>query len=211
MPSQAEKADTFLALHHQDEMLLLPNPWDVVSARIFEEAGFPALATTSAGIAATLGYADNQHIPKEEMRSAIARIVKGVRTPVTADIEVVRPLEWMDTDAAGIWHHSTALRFAEDAERRLHDALGLAPDSVSAYPRVHVAFDFHAPVRFGDHVTTTLTVVATGTTSMTYRVTIAGPDGPCATGKMIVVHLVDGVAAALPTALTDALAAAGSR
>lgn len=125
-----------------------------------------------------------------------------------ATIEVTRPLEWMDTDAAGIWHHSTALRFAEDAERRLHDALGLPPDSVAAYPRVHVAFDFHAPVRFGDHVTTTLDIVAVGTTSMTYRVTIAGPAGPCATGKMVCVHVVDGSAAPLPTALTDAVAAA---
>ena len=87
MPSQAEKADTFLRLHLQDEMLVLPNPWDVVSARIFEEAGFPALATTSAGIAATLGYPDNQRVSKEEMLSAIARIVKGVQVPVTADIE----------------------------------------------------------------------------------------------------------------------------
>lgn len=85
--TQAEKAQLFLKLHLQDELLVLPNPWDVASARIFEKAGFPALATTSAGMAATMGYADNQRISKKEMLSAIARIARGIDVPVTADIE----------------------------------------------------------------------------------------------------------------------------
>ncbi len=87
MPSQTDKATTFLDLHLQEELLVLPNPWDVASARIFEDAGFPALATTSAGIAATLGYPDNQRVSKGEMLDMVARITNGVRVPVTADIE----------------------------------------------------------------------------------------------------------------------------
>jgi len=87
MATQSEKADLFLKLHLDDELLVLPNPWDVGSARIFEEAGFPALATTSAGVAATMGYPDNQRVTKDEMLDAISRIASGVQVPVTADIE----------------------------------------------------------------------------------------------------------------------------
>jgi len=58
----ARKAEEFRKLHHGPKMLLLPNAWDVASARILEEAGHPAIATTSAGIAYSLGYADGQNI-----------------------------------------------------------------------------------------------------------------------------------------------------
>ncbi len=68
-------------------MLVLPNAWDVASARIFEDAGFPAIATTSAGIAFSLGYPDGQRISREEMIARIGRIVRAVKVPVTADIE----------------------------------------------------------------------------------------------------------------------------
>ncbi len=68
-------------------MLVLPNAWDVASARIFEEAGFPAIATTSAGIAFSLGYPDGQRISREEMIARIGRIARAVKVPVTADIE----------------------------------------------------------------------------------------------------------------------------
>jgi 2-methylisocitrate lyase-like PEP mutase family enzyme len=66
---------------------VLPNVWDVASARIVEEAGFPAIATTSAGIAYSLGYPDGQHISREEMVARVARIARAVKVPVTADIE----------------------------------------------------------------------------------------------------------------------------
>jgi 2-methylisocitrate lyase-like PEP mutase family enzyme len=66
---------------------LLPNAWDVASARILEEAGHPAIATTSAGIAYSLGYADGQNIWRDEMLSVVARIARAVRVPVTADLE----------------------------------------------------------------------------------------------------------------------------
>ncbi len=81
------KAETLRSLHHGPSILLLPNAWDVASARIFERAGFPALATTSAGIASTLGYADGQRVSRAEMIEVVGRIARGVKIPVTADVE----------------------------------------------------------------------------------------------------------------------------
>jgi 2-methylisocitrate lyase-like PEP mutase family enzyme len=87
MVQQQAKAVAFRDLHSGKEILLLPNVWDVASARIIEEAGFKALATTSAGIAFSLGYPDGQIIPREEMLAVIARIAKAVGIPVSADVE----------------------------------------------------------------------------------------------------------------------------
>jgi 2-methylisocitrate lyase-like PEP mutase family enzyme len=67
--------------------LVLPNAWDVASARIFEEAGFPAIGTSSAGVAFSLGYPDGQKIPREEMLAVVRRIAEAVEVPVTADVE----------------------------------------------------------------------------------------------------------------------------
>jgi len=87
MEPQTNKAIQFRQLHRGPGVLILPNAWDVASARIFEEAGFPALATTSAGIAFSLGYPDGQRIPREEMLARIGRIARAVHVPVTADVE----------------------------------------------------------------------------------------------------------------------------
>ena len=87
MPTLAEKAELFRGLHHGPDVLVLPNAWDCVSARIFEEAGFPAIATTSAGIANAMGYPDGQRIPREEMLAVVKRIAGCVTVPVTADLE----------------------------------------------------------------------------------------------------------------------------
>ena len=84
---QAQKAAAFRAMHDPKNMLVLPNAWDAVSARVFEAAGFPALATTSAGVAWALGYADGQFVPREEMIAAVRRIARVVSVPVTADLE----------------------------------------------------------------------------------------------------------------------------
>jgi 2-methylisocitrate lyase-like PEP mutase family enzyme len=86
MTTQLEKAQLLLKMH-ADGGLLLPNAWDVASARIFEEAGFPAIATTSAGIAFSNGYPDGQKISREDMLAVVRRIVDAVRVPVTADVE----------------------------------------------------------------------------------------------------------------------------
>jgi 2-methylisocitrate lyase-like PEP mutase family enzyme len=81
------KADAFRSMHHALPLLVLPNAWDAVTARLFVQAGARAIATTSAGIAATLGYPDGQNVPSELMMQAIARIANAVSVPVTADIE----------------------------------------------------------------------------------------------------------------------------
>ncbi len=84
--NQKEKAEAFHQLHHNN-LLLLPNAWDAVSAKIFEQEGAQAIGTTSAGIAAALGYPDGQHIPKDLFLKAVERIVSSVRIPVSVDLE----------------------------------------------------------------------------------------------------------------------------
>jgi len=85
--TQALKAKTFYDLHKCKDILVLPNAWDSASARVFEQAGFSAIGTTSAGIATSLGFAEPEKISLDEMLKAIERIVKAVSVPVTADIE----------------------------------------------------------------------------------------------------------------------------
>lgn len=91
MPSpdleQKKKAEAFRALHHSTVPLLLVNVWDVASARIVEEVGFPAIATTSAGIAFSRGYPDGQKIHRFQMFGNIKLIAGAVKVPVTADVE----------------------------------------------------------------------------------------------------------------------------
>src|SRR4051812_3223524 len=84
---QKTRAEAFLAMHTGPGVLLLPNVWDVASARIVEEAGFPAIATTSAGIAFAQGFPDGQKIKREEMLAVVARIAGSVNVPITADVE----------------------------------------------------------------------------------------------------------------------------
>jgi 2-methylisocitrate lyase-like PEP mutase family enzyme len=83
------KVEAFRALHRNrvpGDPLVLPGPWDAAAARVFVDAGFPALATPSAGVAASLGYEDGA-TPAEEMFAAVARIVRAVDVPVSADVE----------------------------------------------------------------------------------------------------------------------------
>jgi 2-methylisocitrate lyase-like PEP mutase family enzyme len=82
-----DKAEQLRSLHHGPPILVLPNAWDAATARVFEKAGFAAVATTSAGVAAALGYADGGAAPPNEMIEAVARIARAVQVPVTADIE----------------------------------------------------------------------------------------------------------------------------
>ena len=84
---QAAKAEQLRKLHHGPRILILPNAWDVISARVVEDAGFPSIATSSAAVAAVLGYPDGQRVPRDEMLEAVARIARAVTVPVTADLE----------------------------------------------------------------------------------------------------------------------------
>lgn len=83
----AARAVALRQLHQGPGVLVLPNAWDAASARAFEQAGFPAIATTSGGVAASLGYQDHEDAPAEEMLAAAARIVRAVDVPVTVDFE----------------------------------------------------------------------------------------------------------------------------
>jgi 2-methylisocitrate lyase-like PEP mutase family enzyme len=87
LDGQRERAERFRRLHHGPDMLVLPNAWDAASARIIEQAGFPAVATTSSGVATALGYEDGQRISRAMLVEALARITRVVECPVTADIE----------------------------------------------------------------------------------------------------------------------------
>lgn len=86
-PVTHAKADALRRLHAGPSLLVLPNAWDAASARIFVAAGYPALASTSAGIAFSLGYADGERITRDAMLAAVGRITARVDVPLTADME----------------------------------------------------------------------------------------------------------------------------
>jgi len=81
------RCDLLRSLHRPGAPLLLPNVWDVATARAVVAAGFPVVATSSGGVAATLGYEDHEGAPADEMLAAAARIARGVEVPVTVDAE----------------------------------------------------------------------------------------------------------------------------
>ena len=85
--NQKEKATLLRALHKRGDPVIFVNAWDAGSARVIEEAGAKAIATTSAGLAQALGYPDGQKLPWNELIAALRRIVRVVKLPVTADIE----------------------------------------------------------------------------------------------------------------------------
>jgi len=86
MSIQAEKAERFRTLHHADHPLILPNAWDVPSARVFEDSGFPAVATSSAGVMVSLGYPDGEEMPRKDLVSVIGRIAGRLSIPLSADV-----------------------------------------------------------------------------------------------------------------------------
>jgi 2-methylisocitrate lyase-like PEP mutase family enzyme len=85
--SLESRCDLLRSLHRPGAPLLLPNAWDVATAKAVVAAGFPVVATTSAGVAGALGYEDHEGAPGEEMLAAAARIARGVDVPVTVDAE----------------------------------------------------------------------------------------------------------------------------
>jgi 2-methylisocitrate lyase-like PEP mutase family enzyme len=89
----SSRCELLRSLHVPGDPLVLPNVWDVSSAKAVVGAGFPVVATTSAGVAAALGYEDHQGAPADEMLAAAARIARGVDVPVTVDAEAGYGLE----------------------------------------------------------------------------------------------------------------------
>jgi 2-methylisocitrate lyase-like PEP mutase family enzyme len=86
LKTQKAKAEDFRELHHGKRILILPNGWDVPSARVFEDAGFLAIATSSAGMLVSLGYPDGEAIGRDEFVSAVGRISRVLSVPLSADI-----------------------------------------------------------------------------------------------------------------------------
>src|SRR6266568_1295621 len=85
--TQKDKATYFRQLHKNPPILVLPNAWDAASAAIFAQAGFPAIATTSSGVAASLGYPDGQRISRDMLLAVVEHITHVVECPVTVDLE----------------------------------------------------------------------------------------------------------------------------
>jgi acyl-CoA thioesterase FadM len=104
--------------------------------------------------------------------------------PNPARIVLRRRIEWIDTDAAGIYHWTTAFRLAEAAEAALHTALGIADRTFGVTPRVSVAAEFQRPLVFNDPVEVELAVEAVGRASVRYALNIVGPDGPAMSGQV---------------------------
>jgi len=86
MPTQTEKGQTFRALHERDGAFIIPNPWDIGTARLLAHLGFEALATTSAGYAFSAGQRDNT-IKRQEMLAHVGAIVTATDLPVSADLQ----------------------------------------------------------------------------------------------------------------------------
>jgi 2-methylisocitrate lyase-like PEP mutase family enzyme len=86
MRTQSEKATAFRALHQRDDAFIIPNPWDIGTARLLQRLGFEALATTSAGFAFSVGQRDNT-IGRDRMLEHVAAIVAATDLPVSADLE----------------------------------------------------------------------------------------------------------------------------
>ena len=134
---QAEKAEKLRKLHQGPRLLALPNAWDVVSARILEEVGHPAIATSSAAVAFSLGYPDGQRISRREMLDAVARITRAVRVPVTADLESgygKTPEEIADFTKAMVASGAVGLNFEDVTgdDESTHVELGLQVQKIRA-------------------------------------------------------------------------------
>jgi 2-methylisocitrate lyase-like PEP mutase family enzyme len=134
------RCELLRSLHVPGTPLVLPNAWDVASARAVAAAGFPVVATTSGGVAASLGYEDHERAPGDEMLAAAARIATGVNVPVTVDAEAGYRMEPTDLvarlkemGAAGCnledTNHATGeLRDPVDQADRLRAVRGAASD-----------------------------------------------------------------------------------
>jgi 2-methylisocitrate lyase-like PEP mutase family enzyme len=86
MMSLSERAERFRSLHRQRRLFVLPNAWDVPSARVFEDAGFPAVATSSAGAMVSLGFRDGEEMPRSELVAVVRRIAERLSVPLSADV-----------------------------------------------------------------------------------------------------------------------------
>jgi 2-methylisocitrate lyase-like PEP mutase family enzyme len=115
-------------MHRADEMLVLPNAWDALSARLFEEAGCQAIATTSAGVAWSLGYPDGEQVPWSEFLGATRRIARVLSVPLTVDIEAgfsATPAELADRIREVIDAGASGINLEDSRDHQTHTLLPL--------------------------------------------------------------------------------------
>src|SRR4051794_13263391 len=131
--------------------------------------------------------------------------------PDPASVLLRRRIEWMDTDAAGIYHWTTVFRLAEAAEAALHTALGIADFTFGATPRVAVQATFARSLRFNDPVEVELVVSGVGRTSVEYRLAISADGGAGAEGtvKSVLVDRRSGRAVPWPDEIRAQFSAGG--
>ncbi|GJH32948.1 isocitrate lyase/phosphoenolpyruvate mutase family protein [Paraburkholderia hospita] len=125
--TQADKARAFRALHEASVPFIIPNPWDIGSARLLEALGFKALATTSAGYAFTLGLPDNA-VGREQMIRHLAELAPSTDLPVSADLE--NGFGDAPEDAAGTIRQAAAAGVVGGS---IEDATGRADDPIYAH------------------------------------------------------------------------------
>jgi 2-methylisocitrate lyase-like PEP mutase family enzyme len=111
-----ERAGRLRSLHAGPRPLVLPNAWDVISARAVQKAGAAAVATTSSAVAESLGFPDGEAIPADEMLAAVGRIAAAVEVPVTADLEAGYGLDAEDLIAGLLQAGAVGLNL-EDTDR----------------------------------------------------------------------------------------------
>jgi YbgC/YbaW family acyl-CoA thioester hydrolase len=117
---------------------------------------------------------------------------------VGESITIQRRLAWPDTDAAGVWHHSTLWRWVEEAEAELHRHLGIIGHTFGHTPRRHLEAEFLAPLVFDDLVDVEFTVAKVGRTSVTYEATVTRAGVPVARASMTAVLVLDETVTAWP-------------
>ena len=118
----AQRAEMLRSLHHGSAPLVLPNAWDVVSARAVERAGFPVVATSSAAVAESLGFEDSDSMPPDAAFGAVGRMARAVSLPVTADIEAGYELSARDLVARLLEAGAVGCNF-EDTDHHGADVL----------------------------------------------------------------------------------------
>jgi acyl-CoA thioester hydrolase len=127
-----------------------------------------------------------------------------------ARVVIRRRIEWIDTDASGIYHWTTVFRLAEAAEAVMHAELGIA-DTFGQVPRVSVAVNFRRPLRFDDPVEVELAVETLGRSSLVYRLAVTAEDGLAADGSLTVCFIdrSTGRAAPWPPDIRERLSGGG--
>jgi 2-methylisocitrate lyase-like PEP mutase family enzyme len=139
------------ALHVPGEPLVLPNAWDAATARLVEQAGFPAVATTSSGVAEALGYEDGEHTPAHEMLAAVARIARTVSVPLTADMEAGYGLDDAEL-AARLTEAGAAGLNLEDTDHPNHPALVAIDRHAARIARIKESADLVVNARIDVHL-----------------------------------------------------------